>query len=805
MVSTIAKVEPCRQEGSKVVLLRYGDSFDWDYPDDERRERRARAVIGVDLFDDGRHIFIDESWWKDERRERRARAIFRDQHFLANLGFRNRAPIARTRKLKREDKRVLRASALSPGRLPHLSYAALRKSAASQRRSKGVGREARQSFKEPLQEMFNASTMCTAYQSCSRTLDECNSTDESQDVLHATPGGRVDLCQQERADLTNLVHSRQMVVGAGVVLPKQNKRGCLRNGQRSALFKAACTEVLDELQCSIRHLSTVSSLADAVRKMQEVRKRFLQMTEQAVQRVRISELASTIQTHQECCGRSEKLNLTGSIYTRCSTFGDFQWMIATDVHPRALYIFNDNDKDHYTSSRGCGNAAIRPYNRYNLHRSGIPRSAGVSTGLSSRRGGFQALDAGVSAIIDRDISEIKDLLSTGCYDSVIYSADSDGVTLGTGIFRVARQVKDYILAHLKEFDGKTVAEFKEYQGPRQALQAKAPPVSWIEHLITAHDQLVFLENTFAAMDAVLALLTPTCTEAALQKLFCKVTHLQCSANLAFISASDMRCKREQLMAARNVAALSLAMAKNPTKDVWLAVARQLFVSADDKVKASLAFLESPRLPLLGVCELFCACVMRAAWSWKLRSAFDRSYDLQRHASGSHWHIDLSVAPVSLRVQQSFLAEWFRMPDAVDNFKLAFHGTSCANLSSIYSKGLLIPGKANNLQVKNGSAHGLGIYLADLNAVDLSLGFADCGGVQYDGRRQLGLLVCGVLDDSRPCQTDRAGRFLVPSASASIRHVGDAFVVFNTSRVVPLFVVSLRPGPYAVSMHTSMRF
>merc|ERR1719174_2813928 len=124
-----------------------------------------------------------------------------------------------------------------------------------------------------------------------------------------------------------------------------------------------------------------------------------------------------------------------------------------------------------------------------------------------------------------------------------------------------------------------------------------------------------------------------------------------------------------------------------------------------------------------------------------------------------------------------------MPDAVDNFKLAFHGTSCANLSSICSQGLLIPGMANHLKVKNGSAHGLGIYLADLNAVDLSLGFADHGAVGRGGRRQLGLLVCGVLDDSRPC-TDRAGSFFVSAVSASIRRVGNAFVVFNSSRVVP---------------------
>lgn len=141
--------------------------------------------------------------------------------------------------------------------------------------------------------------------------------------------------------------------------------------------------------------------------------------------------------------------------------------------------------------------------------------------------------------------------------------------------------------------------------------------------------------------------------------------------------------------------------------------------------------------------------------------------------------------------------------SMQNFKLAFHGTSCDNLSSIYSRGLLIPGSDNDVHVANGSAHGLGVYLANLDAVDLSLGFADSKD-EVCGKRQLGLLVCGVLDDAIPCPRHFGSSSLSMTAcSKSIHHVGDALVVFDHSRVVPLFVVSLRRGPQTITIRTSV--
>jgi hypothetical protein len=90
---------------------------------------------------------------------------------------------------------------------------------------------------------------------------------------------------------------------------------------------------------------------------------------------------------------------------------------------------------------------------------------------------------------------------------------------------------------------------------------------------------------------------------------------------------------------------------------------------------------------------------------------------------------------------------------------ALHGTSAANLDSIYQRGLLVPGQGNELQVVNGAAHGTGVYTANLNASWLSAGF--CSGPK--------MLVCAVLETSE------------------VRHVQDAQVVANSAHVVPLFL------------------
>merc|ERR1719343_346652 len=95
----------------------------------------------------------------------------------------------------------------------------------------------------------------------------------------------------------------------------------------------------------------------------------------------------------------------------------------------------------------------------------------------------------------------------------------------------------------------------------------------------------------------------------------------------------------------------------------------------------------------------------------------------------------------------------------------YHGTDPRNFASIFQRGLLIPGKDNDLRVVNGSAFGLGIYTAPLNNPSLSLCYA----------RQKQLLVCACLGGGEG------------SSKNHLRHGGGAIVVFEQERVIPMFM------------------
>jgi len=94
---------------------------------------------------------------------------------------------------------------------------------------------------------------------------------------------------------------------------------------------------------------------------------------------------------------------------------------------------------------------------------------------------------------------------------------------------------------------------------------------------------------------------------------------------------------------------------------------------------------------------------------------------------------------------------------------AWHGTDEKNLDSIYTQGLVVPGRGNSVRVANGSAYGLGIYTAKSFNPSLSLSYAR-------GRTRR-LLVCGVLDNKN---------------STDVKDTGSALVVFDPRRVAPLF-------------------
>ena len=144
------------------------------------------------------------------------------------------------------------------------------------------------------------------------------------------------------------------------------------------------------------------------------------------------------------------MQLVGSAFSRAKQPGDFSWMIDREEFADALFVFNDNEEqfhafrtdphDSFGCAAGSGNAAIRWYRCVDP-----PRAAGVPTGSHGR--GYPELISGVRAVIDDALAVIDELLGSGRYERVIYSAAADG-QLGTGIFKVGADVRAYIVEGL---------------------------------------------------------------------------------------------------------------------------------------------------------------------------------------------------------------------------------------------------------------------------------------------------------------------------------------------------------------------
>lgn len=143
------------------------------------------------------------------------------------------------------------------------------------------------------------------------------------------------------------------------------------------------------------------------------------------------------------------IKICHSQFTKIGYKGDFLWEIRQNIEPKTLYIFNDNENDHKSSVQGGGNAIIRPYNIHGYKDKCLvyPRSAGISTG--DYKGGYEILSRDIKDHIDECINEIKSLLSTGNYDTIKYSSCNKNGCLGTGIFRVSEDVKEYIVDQLQ--------------------------------------------------------------------------------------------------------------------------------------------------------------------------------------------------------------------------------------------------------------------------------------------------------------------------------------------------------------------
>jgi hypothetical protein len=125
-------------------------------------------------------------------------------------------------------------------------------------------------------------------------------------------------------------------------------------------------------------------------------------------------------------------------------------MIEQAQYARSLFIFNDNEaqfKEFHANEpsgllAGGGNAIIRPYQGGER-----PRAAGIPTGDGV---GYKQLDAHVKDVIDKALEHIEKLLTSGNYDEIIYSYDSVENTLGSGIFDIDIEVRNYIFQALEK-------------------------------------------------------------------------------------------------------------------------------------------------------------------------------------------------------------------------------------------------------------------------------------------------------------------------------------------------------------------
>lgn len=146
------------------------------------------------------------------------------------------------------------------------------------------------------------------------------------------------------------------------------------------------------------------------------------------------------------------IQVIGSMFSGTGKAGDFAWMIRQPEYSDALFVFNDNEeqfrahRDDPDGAFGCaaggGNAIIRPYQCKNP-----PQAIGIPTGSNGR--GYTALTAEVRQTIDDAIGTIQDLIATGRYQRLFYSAANAAGDLGTGIFDVHPDVKSYITERLK--------------------------------------------------------------------------------------------------------------------------------------------------------------------------------------------------------------------------------------------------------------------------------------------------------------------------------------------------------------------
>lgn len=123
---------------------------------------------------------------------------------------------------------------------------------------------------------------------------------------------------------------------------------------------------------------------------------------------------------------------------------------------RSVLVYNDNVTAMVTGDKrpGGGNAVIRPLAHFTPdHTHGRPLAVGIPTGDNGR--GFQRLDASAMRAVDYGLGRLETLVDQGAH-RIVYCCDGDGRTLGTGIFHVSPDVKEYIVSGIERIAAKRV-------------------------------------------------------------------------------------------------------------------------------------------------------------------------------------------------------------------------------------------------------------------------------------------------------------------------------------------------------------
>jgi len=164
-----------------------------------------------------------------------------------------------------------------------------------------------------------------------------------------------------------------------------------------------------------------------------------------------------VETAKEYCKYRNKITVYGNIYKGGKS--DYSHYITQ--YPNALLIINDNFIDSFTDSNGAGNASnnMRQHNIYSFfkHNKLRPCIAGITTGLSSGKEYIAGTTLNTKLsdykyltpkhVIDNEIKIIKYIMIVWGYTEIIYSSESNGI-LGSGIFKIPQDIKDYITHEL---------------------------------------------------------------------------------------------------------------------------------------------------------------------------------------------------------------------------------------------------------------------------------------------------------------------------------------------------------------------